>query len=74
MLARVDAGRLRRDAGISQATVGKALGVPQHHVSKWERGQYLPCTAAGFRWIRFVAGLERHAEVTAELRQHRLAS
>jgi len=67
LLARVDARQLREDAGISQSTVARALGVSSQQVHSWETGRQLPCMAAGFRWARFVAGLERHAEVAAEL-------
>ena len=66
MLRRVDARQLRLDAGISQATVAAALGVPRHYIAWWEQGKFEPKSEAGYRWARFVAGLERHAEVEAE--------
>ena len=66
MLARVNARELREDAGISAATVAEALGVRRAHVYAWETGRWMPVSAAGFRWARFVCGLEQHAEVTAE--------
>jgi DNA-binding transcriptional regulator YiaG len=66
MLARVDAGKLREDAGIRQATVGEAFGVPWQTVGDWERGRREPYTQAGYRWVRFVAALERRAEFAAE--------
>jgi len=69
MLARVNARLLREDAGIRQVTVAGALGVPQSQVSAWESGRSEPRTEAGYRWARFVCGLERHAEVSAELRE-----
>jgi hypothetical protein len=67
MLARVDVRQLRKDAGIRQVTVARALGVRQNCVCKWERRDRLPYSPAGLRWVAFVAGLERHAQVTAEL-------
>lgn len=39
-------GRLRRDAGLSQAEVAADLGVSQQHIAKWERGEFLPRPAA----------------------------
>ena len=67
MLARVDARQLRKDAGIRQLTVARAFGVRQDQIWAWERGQRVPVTAAGFRWIRMSAALERRAEFTAEI-------
>jgi len=67
MLARVDARRLREDAGIRQGTVARALGVPQKYVYAWEMRRQEPRCDAGRRWARFTLGLERHAAVTAEL-------
>ena len=67
MLARVDARKLRQDAGIRQLTVARALGVPPNTVYAWETGLYEPKCDAGRQWARFVCGLERHAEVAAEL-------
>ena len=67
MLARVDARQLRLDAGIRVVTVARALGVLPHVVYKWEQGRGAPRCPAAFRWSRVIAGLERHAEVTAEL-------
>jgi transcriptional regulator with XRE-family HTH domain len=61
MLARVDAGKLRRDAGFTQATVAAALGLSQYQVSVFERGVSLPRDQAGFRWVKFIGALERRA-------------
>lgn len=71
MLARVDVRQLRKDAGIRQVTVARAFGVPQDQIWAWESGRWVPVTAAGFRWIRFIAALERRAEVTAEIAAER---
>lgn len=67
MLARVDARQLRKDAGIRQVTVARAFGVPQDQVWKWEAGQTVPVSRAGFRWVAFTAALERRAEIAAEM-------
>jgi transcriptional regulator with XRE-family HTH domain len=69
MLRRVDARRLREDAGIRQVTVARALGVPAPYICWWESGRAEPKCKAGYRWARVIAGLERHAEVTAEMWQ-----
>ena len=66
MLARVDARKLREEAGIRQMTVAAAFGIPQHYISKWESGRQEPKCEAGYRWVKFTSGLARHAEVTAE--------
>ena len=66
MLARVDARRLREDAGIRAATVAAAFGVPQKYILVWETGRQEPRCDAGRRWARFIRALEAHAEVTAE--------
>jgi hypothetical protein len=67
-LARVDARQLREDAGISVATVARALGVTTGHIWHWEAGTYyLPQCPGGFRWVAFTRGLERRARVTAEI-------
>jgi DNA-binding XRE family transcriptional regulator len=71
MLARVDPRQLRLDAGISPGTIRRALGISPQRLSIWERGKYLPACEAGRRWARFVAGLERHAAVTAEMAEER---
>jgi DNA-binding transcriptional regulator YiaG len=67
LLARVDARKLREDAGIRQVTVARAFGVQRHYINWWETGKVQPVSPAAHRWIRFVAALERRAEVTAEL-------
>ena len=67
MLGRVDARLLREDAGIRQLTVAEALGVSSWHVYAWESGKCEPKCEAGYKWLRVIAGLERHAQVTAEL-------
>ena len=67
LLRRVNARLLREEAGIRAATVAEALGVPLWLVRDWETGRSEPRTTAGFAWARFICGLERHAEVTAEL-------
>ena len=67
MLRRVDPRQLRRDAGIQAVTVARALGVERQQVVRWETSRCDPKSAAGQRWVRFVAGLERHAIVTAEI-------
>ena len=67
LLARVNARELRKDAGIRQVTVARALGVPPYYVCGWEKGRRSARNPAGLRWLRFTAGLERHAEVTAEI-------
>lgn len=67
MLARVDARRLREDAGIRQMTVARALGVKSQQVYAWESGLREPKSDAGFRWLRVIAGLERHAALAEEV-------
>jgi DNA-binding XRE family transcriptional regulator len=67
MLARVDARKLRKDAGLRAATVAEALGVDPFAVYAWETGKCEPKCDAGYRWLRVIAGLERHAAVTAEM-------
>jgi transcriptional regulator with XRE-family HTH domain len=67
LLQRVDARQLREDAGISSYTVQRALGITKNQLSFWERGKRYPSGDGGLRWIRFTAGLARHAEVTAEI-------
>jgi DNA-binding transcriptional regulator YiaG len=67
MLARVNARPLRIDAGIRQVTVACALNVTQNCVAKWERQNRLPYSPEGLRWVRVIAGLERHARATAEI-------
>ena len=67
MLARVNARQLRMDAGIRQVTVARALGVTQNCICKWERRNRLPYSPAGLRWAAFTAGLEWHAQATAEI-------
>ena len=64
MLARVDARKLREDAGIRRVTVARALGVNLSAIYYWESGRREPMSAAGIRWARFTLGLERHAAVT----------
>lgn len=68
MLARVDARQLRKDAGIRADTVAAALSVSAVCIYAWESGRCEPKCDAGLRWARVIAALERHAEVTAELR------
>ena len=67
MLARADPRRLREEAGIRQVTVAVALGVPRNYIGDWEAGAHLFQSPEGFAWARFTAGLERHAQVTAEI-------
>jgi DNA-binding XRE family transcriptional regulator len=67
MLDRVNPRRLREEAGIRPGTVVRALGISRSTLSYLERESCVPNSSAGLRWARFVAGLERHAEVTAEL-------
>jgi transcriptional regulator with XRE-family HTH domain len=65
MSARVNARELRRNAGFSLVTVGRAFGVPPDQIARWESGRYLPCCPAGFRWLKFAAALERRAAFRA---------
>ena len=67
MLHRVNARELRLAAGISPRTVQRALGVTRFSLSSWETGRCVPACEAGYRWIRFISGLERHAAVTEEM-------
>ena len=66
MLARCDPRRLRQDAGISRAVVAAAFGVPRTTVKGWEDEGKVPQTAAGWRWLRFTAALERLEREAAE--------
>ena len=67
MLKRADPRQLRQDAGISPHTVRRALGLTRNQLSDWELGKRPPACAAGYRYARFVSGLERHAQVSAEI-------
>lgn len=67
MLARVDARKLREDAGISRATVARAFGVHRRYIAWWETGQAGPVSQAGYRWARVIAALERRAAFAAEM-------
>lgn len=67
MLDRVDARRLRQEAGIRQVTVAEALGTRQAAISALEHGRRSARGRTGLRWARVVAGLERHAAVAAAL-------
>ena len=69
LLERVDAGRLRREAGFTQVTVAAAFGLAQDQVSAFERsrGRHLPRCEGAFRWLRFTAALERRAAFAAEM-------
>ena len=67
MLKRADPRQLRQDAGISPRTVQQALGLTRHQLSAWERREHPPVCEAGIRWARVIAGLERHAQVSAEI-------
>jgi hypothetical protein len=67
MLHRVNPRRLREEAGISLRTVVNALGINPKTLSELEPGSRIPNSASGLRWVKFIAGLERHAEVTADL-------
>jgi len=67
MLRRVDAAQLRHGAGIRRGTVAAALGVSYWRVYQLEQDGKIPQRGAGLRWARVIAGLERHAAVTAEL-------
>ena len=67
MLCRVNPRQLRKEAGIRTCTALRALGIPESTFTALEGGSHMPVSAAGLRWARFVAGLERHAEVSAEL-------
>lgn len=67
MLRRVDARQLREDAGISVRTVARALSLPRQYVYDYECGRRTPVSPAGLRWARVIAGLERHAAVSAEI-------
>lgn len=62
LLARVNPRQLREDAGIRLSTVARAFGVPAGQVYQMETGlKDPPYSVAGFRWVRFVAALERRA-------------
>ena len=67
LLSRADPRLLREEAGIRACTVARALGVRQSLVYRWETGHTLPYGPQGLAWARFTAGLERHAQVTAEI-------
>jgi transcriptional regulator with XRE-family HTH domain len=44
--------RLRRVAGISQAELGRAVGVNQMTISRWERGERQPRGANAIAYLR----------------------
>jgi hypothetical protein len=67
LLARCDPRKLREDQGISRGTVMRAIGADRSDLYCWESGLGLPLGPIGQRWIRVVAGLERHAAVSAEI-------
>lgn len=53
------AERLRRDAGLSRAEVGAAVGVSREAVQKWELGDRTPRGDAALRYARLLARLAR---------------
>jgi DNA-binding XRE family transcriptional regulator len=57
---------VRRDCGVSVATIAKALGVARSTVHKWESGALRPCGPAGVAYCRVIAGLLRHLAVPEE--------
>jgi transcriptional regulator with XRE-family HTH domain len=67
LLDRVDARRLREEAGIRMQTVAWALGLSESAVRRLETGRRQPRGAGSWRWARFTAALERRAEITAEV-------
>lgn len=67
MLERSDPKQLRKGAGISVRTVARALSLPPSYVYRWEMGREVPYSFAGLRWVKFTAGLERHAAASAEM-------
>lgn len=67
MLRRVNARQLRAESGISVRTVARALSLPVNYAYDWESGRRTPTSPAGLRWAKVIAGLERHAAVTAEI-------
>jgi DNA-binding transcriptional regulator YiaG len=67
LLARCDPRALRAGAGISIRTVARALSLPPKYIYRWEAREHVPDSPAGMRWLRFIAGLERHAAVSAEM-------
>ena len=69
-----EAGRLRRDAGISQRTMARALGVssPAMSAAEMGRGPFPWHRAPG--WLRVLRGLANHEAVSDELRGERDAA
>lgn len=56
-------GEVRRRAGITLATLGRALGVNFSTISHWETGRSVPSGPKAAAWCRVIAGLRRHLEV-----------
>jgi DNA-binding transcriptional regulator YiaG len=60
-----EAVRLRKSAGISQATMGAGLGVTQETVCQYELGQRHPTPARAAAWLRILRGLAWHEQAPA---------
>jgi DNA-binding transcriptional regulator YiaG len=56
------AERLRRDAGLSRAEVGAAIGVSREAVQKWELGDRTPRGDAALKYARLLSQLSRHSQ------------
>lgn len=59
LLNGIDLAQVRRDCGIAQLTIARALGVSNVTVAEWERRRNRPPDA----YARVVAGMLRHLEV-----------
>lgn len=57
-----EAIRLRKSAGITQATLSTALRVSPAAVCRYEHGQRLPSPAPAAAWLRILRGLARHEQ------------
>lgn len=67
MLQRSDPRKLREAQGIRARTICRALSIPSGHLLRWEMRISSPESFAGYRYAKVIAGLERHAAVTAEI-------
>ena len=67
LLAATDLRALRRRCGLSGAVIAAAIGVNRCQVADWEAGRRRPAGPGGIRYMRIIAALSAHDDITRQL-------
>lgn len=67
LLATTDLEELHRRCGISARTIARATGIHHGTIINWEARRRNPAGASGIRYMRIIAALRAHDDITRQL-------